>query len=147
MAEQGSVGRAIVNLDRRMRENRGENPEEALEAEISFINTATGEGWRCRVSVPNGIRNGDIREYLLRLSRGEFPNLSASKEQLDIAMKNTNVTEDVLNSSLVEWRQSVMGGALFPEGEKWALLSRTFFYFFHNNGAPATMEDFRRMKC
>jgi hypothetical protein len=146
MAEQGSAGRAIVNLDRQMREGRGEKPDEALEVEIAFINTATGSGHRCRVSAPNGMRNVDIREFLVKLSRGKFPNLEQSRGDLDITMKNSKVSEDILQNSLVEWRQSVMGGALFPEGEKWALLSRTYFYFFHKNGAVATLEDFRRMR-
>ena len=146
MAKQGSSGQAIVNLDRQMRESRGENLDEALEVEIAFINIATGSGHQCRVSAPNGMRNVDIREFLVRLSHGEFPNLEKSRGDLDITMKNSEVSEDVLQNSLVEWRQSVMGDAFFPEGEKWALLSRTYFYFFHKNGAVATYEDFKRMR-
>ena len=145
MEKQGSVGQAIVNMDRLKREARGENPDSALEVEIAFINTATGQGHRCRINAPNGMRNGDIREYLLRLSHGEFPNLEVFRGDLDITMKNSNVSEDILQNSLVEWRESLMGEGLFPEGEKWALLSRTYFYFFHNNGAVATYEDFECM--
>lgn len=145
MAE-GSLRQGLVNIDRMKREARGEDPDSALEVEIAFINTATGAGHRCRVSAPSGMSNGDIRKYLLRLSRGEFSNLEQSREDLDITMKNSNVSEDILLKSLVEWRESLMGGALFPEGEKWALLSRTYFYFFHKNGAVATYEDFKCMR-
>lgn len=145
MAE-GSLRQGLVNIDRMKREARGEDPDSALEVEIAFINTTTRAGHRCRVSAPNGMSNGDIREFLVKLSHGEFPNLEQSREDLDITMKKSNVSEEILLKSLVEWRESLMGGALFPEGEKWALLSRTYFYFFHNNGAVATYEDFKRMR-
>jgi len=61
-------------------------------------------------------------------------------------MKNSGVSEEILLKSLVEWWESLMGCCMFPEGEKWALLSRTIFYFFHKNGAVATYEDFKRIR-
>lgn len=145
MSKQGTVGRAIVNMDRMKREARGENPDSALEIKVGFIDTQNGKGFMRMIQAPNGVKNGDIREYLVKLLQGEFPGFSQSQADLKLTMEEAKVSEQILRESLVEWRESLMGGALFPEGEKWAMLSRTYFYFFHNNGGVATYDDFKSM--
>ena len=145
MNGQGSLRQPVINIDRMKRENRGENPDDTLDIMVGFINTQTRKGFGRQIKAPNGMNNGDVREYLIKLLQGEFPGLEESQVDLKLTMKEAGVSEDILRDSLVEWRESLMGCCFFPEGENWPLLSMTIFYFFHNNGAVATYEDFKRM--